>query len=229
MTSMLNLEASAPPKVQSREAKSQDVESREAKAQETKTQETKSREPIEQDPAPQAVSAAAATSDYEIVLGRAQIASWLFVGVVAVAICSSLAYLAAEKITAKKIAAASRPALPIAPPSQVATSPVAGSVELPAASILATPTTNQRPAGPLFAEPEMGKVYIQIAAVERGMSMLLTEGLRSHGFDSFVAPGPNDKVFRVLIGPLPDPAAFRQAMVTVNSMDLANFARKYEK
>ena len=75
----------------------------------------------------------------------------------------------------------------------------------------------------------MGKVYIQIAAVERGMAMLLTEGLRSHGFDSFVAPGPNDKVFRVLIGPLPDPAAFRQALVTVNAMDLANFARKYEK
>ena len=86
-----------------------------------------------------------------------------------------------------------------------------------------------KPAGPLFAEPETGKVYIQIGAVERGMAMLLTEGLRGHGFDSFVAPGPNDKLFRVLIGPLPDPAAFRQAMVTVNAMDLASFARKYEK
>jgi len=59
--------------------------------------------------------------------------------------------------------------------------------------------------------------------------MLLTEGLRSHGFDSFVAPGPNDKLFRVLIGPLPDPATFRQAMVSVNAMDLASFARKYQK
>ncbi len=93
-----------------------------------------------------------------------------------------------------------------------------------------TPLPNKpKTAAPLFAEPEMGKVYIQIAAVERGMAMLLTEGLRGHGFDSFLAPGPNDKLFRVLIGPLPDPAAFRQAMVTVNSMDLANFARKYEK
>ena len=75
----------------------------------------------------------------------------------------------------------------------------------------------------------MGEIYIQIGAVERGMAMLLTEGLRSHGFDSFVAPGPNDKLFRVLIGPLPDSAAFRQAMVTVNAMDLASFARKYQK
>ena len=210
---MLNLETGALSKVQSR-----DVESREAAGQ---------------DPAPQTVSAPVAASDYEIVLGRAQIASWLFVGVVAVAICSSLAYLAAEKIAAKKIAAISRAAVPTA---SVAPLPVAASTELPQASILVTPKPdltspgkNQKPAAPLFAEPGIGKIYIQIAAVERGMAILLTEGLRSHGFDSFVAPGPNDKLFRVLIGPLPDPATFRQAMVTVNAMDLANFARKYEK
>jgi cell division septation protein DedD len=206
MTSMLNLET---------ELKSQDIESREA---------------VEQDPAPQAVSAATEAPEYEIVLGRVQIASWLFVGVIAVAICSSLAYLAAEKITAKKLAPISRPApAPVAPP-------MVTPAELPQASILiapktdlATPVKNQKPAASLFADPEMGKVYIQIAAVERGMAMLLTEGLRSHGFDSFIAPGPNDKIFRVLIGPLPDPASFRQAMLTVNAMDLANFARKYEK
>ena len=215
MASMLNLETSVLPEVESRS-----VNSREAK----------STEAAEQEQAPQPLSAA---TEYEIVLGRAQIASWLFVGVVAVAICSSLAYLAAEKIAAKKIAAISRPA---APPAPVPPPPVAASAELPQASILVAPKTdlaslvkNQKPAAPVFGEPEMGKVYIQIAAVERGMAMLLTEGLRSHGFDSFVAPGPNDKVFRVLIGPLPDPAAFRQAMVTVNAMDLANFARKYEK
>jgi hypothetical protein len=220
MASMLNLETGALPKVESRDVKSRDV----------KPQAVESREAAEEEQAPQAVSA---TAEYEIVLGRAQIASWLFVGVIAVAICSSLAYLAAEKIAAKKIAAISRTAALLAP---VAPPPVAASAALPQASIVAAPKTdlaslvkNQKPAAPLFAEPEMGKVYIQIAAVERGMAMLLTEGLRSHGFDSFVAPGPNDKVFRVLIGPLPDPAAFRQAMVTVNAMDLANFARKYEK
>jgi hypothetical protein len=232
MTSMLNLETSAPPRVGLQNAESRDVKSRETKSPEAKSPET-----VAQDPAPPAVSAttaATATPDYEIVLGRAQIASWLFVGVVAVAICSSLAYLAAEKITAKKIAATSRPA-PITAPVPVA-QPVAASAELPAASILVAPKAdltslakNKKSAAPLFAEPEMGKVYIQIAAVERGMAILITDGMRSHGFDSFVAPGPNDKVFRVLIGPLPDPAAFRQAMVTVNSMDLANFARKYEK
>jgi hypothetical protein len=210
MASMLNLETSVLQEVESR-----DVESRGAAGQ---------------DSAPQPLSE---TADYEIVLGRAQIASWLFVGVVAVAICASLAYLAVEKTIARKVSAISRSA---APPAPAAPPTVAASVELPQASIVTPPKAdlaplakNQKTAAPLFAEPEIGKVYIQIAAVERGMSTLLAEGLRSHGFDSFVAPGPNDKVFRVLIGPLPDPAAFRQAMVTVNAMDLANFARKYEK
>ena len=35
-------------------------------------------------------------AEYELVLGRAQVASWLFVGVIAVAVCGALAYLAGE-------------------------------------------------------------------------------------------------------------------------------------
>jgi cell division septation protein DedD len=207
MTSMLNLETSALPEVESRQA-------------------------VGQDPVQQSVSATSTPDDYEIVLGRAQIASWLFVGVVAVAICSSLAYLAAEKITAQKLAAISTSISASAP----RTPPVAVPADLPQASILPPPKAdlaafgnNPKTAAPLFAEPEMGKVYIQLAAVERGMATLLVEGLRNHGFDSFVAPGPNDKLFRVLIGPLPDAPAFHQAMVTVNALDLASFARKYQK
>lgn len=99
----------------------------------------------------------------------------------------------------------------------------------PRADLASIVTNPRKPVAPLFAEPEMGKVYLQIGAVERGMATLLVEGLRSHGFDSFVAPGPNEKIFRVLIGPLPDPAAFQQAMVTVNALELASFARKYQK
>ena len=199
MTSILNLEPEAPPEV------------------------------TEQEPAPEP----SASGDYEIVLGRAQIASWLFVGVIAVAVCSSLAYLAGETITAKK---APRAAVVTPAPIPAPANPPAA-VQLPQASIVvpskvdltSIAKTAQQPAPPLFAEPENGKVYLQIGAVERGMARVLAEGLRSHGFDSFVAPGPTDKIFRVLIGPLPDPQAFRQAMMAVDALDLANFARKYQK
>jgi cell division septation protein DedD len=212
MTSILNLEFQAPPEVEPLEAP-------------------------EQDPAPEPPTG---TSEYEIVLGRVQIASWLFVGVIAVAVCSSLAYLAGETITAKKTArTAAIPAViskPVDAPVPVP-APAATPAELPQASILVPPKTDlasivktaNKPAPPLFAEPGAGKVYLQIGAVERGMAMILAEGLRSHGFDSFVAPGPNEKIFRVLIGPLQDPQAFRQAMAAVGALDLATFARKYQK
>jgi cell division septation protein DedD len=203
MTSILNLETRSIAEVESRECAVEDPE----------------------------LQPRSASTDYEIVLGRSQIASWLFVGVITVAICSSLAYLAGETIAAKNIAANSVAAIPAtAAPSLAATA------DVPQASILIAPkeepasaVANLKSAAPMFAEPETGKVYIQLGALERGMSMLLAEGLRSHGFDSFVAPGPNDKLFRVLIGPLADPAAFRQAMVTINALDLASFARRYEK
>jgi cell division septation protein DedD len=202
MTSILNLNA-APPEVETLDA-------------------------ADHNPAPEPPTG---TSEYEIVLGRAQIASWLFVGVIAVAVCSSLAYLGGETIATKKTA---RPA---GVPPAVIPVPASTSPALPQASILVPPKTDlasivkpaNKPAAPLFAEPEAGKVYLQIGAVERGMAMILAEGLRSHGFESFVAPGANDKIFRVLIGPLPDPQAFRQAMLAVDALDLSNFARKYQK
>jgi len=160
-------------------------------------------------------------SEYEIVLGRAQVASWLFVGVIVIAVCGSLAYLAGETVAAKRSvrAAAVAPA-PVAAPVPVA---------LPQASLLPKAEPSTKPTRPLVGEPELGKVYLQVGAVERGMAVILAEGMRVHGFDAFVAPGPNDKLFRVLIGPLTDPDAFRQAMLRVDALDLATFARKYQK
>jgi cell division septation protein DedD len=80
---------------------------------------------------------------------------------------------------------------------------------------------------PLFAEPKSGSVYIQMGAVEKGVSVIFAEGLRSHGLTAFVAPGPNEKIFRVLIGPLPDPAAYTKAKDVVDKIGLATFARRF--
>src|SRR6266567_142801 len=191
-------------------------------------------------PREQAAEVTPESPEYEIVLGRAQIASWLFVVVIAVAVCSSLAYLAGKSTSAKKAVAAASVAMP-APEaaSQPTPQPVAQPTpaSLPTVSILVPPKgdlpsilkTAAEPGPPLFAEPETGKVYIQIGAVEKGMATILAEGLRSHGFDAFVSAGPSERIFRVLIGPLPDPDSFRQAKAAVDAIDLATFARKYQK
>jgi cell division septation protein DedD len=81
---------------------------------------------------------------------------------------------------------------------------------------------------PLFADPVPGAIYIQTGAVEKGVAAVIAEGLRTHGLNSFVAPGPSGKIFRVLIGPFHDEQAYKQARKTVDSIDLQNFARSYQ-
>ena len=82
---------------------------------------------------------------------------------------------------------------------------------------------------PLFASPVPQAIYIQVGAVEKGVAVILAEGLRKHALDSFVAPGPSEKTFRVLIGPFPDAEAYQKARSIVAEIGLANFARRYQQ
>jgi hypothetical protein len=66
-----------------------------------------------------------------------------------------------------------------------------------------------------------------MGAVEKGVAVIFAEGLRKHGLVSFVAPGPSEKIFRVLIGPLPDPASYVKAKDVVDKIGLSTFARRF--
>src|SRR5437868_4802909 len=74
--------------------------------------------------------------EYEIVLGRAQIASWLFVCVIAIAVCSSLAYIAGKSAAVKQKPAAVSDVKPVvsAAPPELATPP-----QFPAVSMVVAP------------------------------------------------------------------------------------------
>ena len=72
-------------------------------------------------------------------------------------------------------------------------------------------------------------VYLQMGAVEKGIAVILTEGLRKRGFQACAAAGPNENVFRVLIGPLPDAEAFQRTKDGLHEIGLSTFVRRYEK
>src|SRR5712691_9254621 len=156
------------------------------------------------------------SGDYEIILGRRQIASLLFIAIVLAVVFSAVSYLAGSTAAAKPLKLAAAP------------SPAATSV-LPAEPVLPILKRDNKPEPPMFAEPLPGAVYLQMGAVDKGMAMVFAAGLRKYGFDGFVAPGPNEKIFRVLIGPLPDPDSFRRAKAAVDALDLGTFARRYQK
>jgi cell division septation protein DedD len=155
--------------------------------------------------------------EFEFVLGRRQIASLLFVSTIILMICVAIAYLAGKSIGAKAPVAEPVIAAAVSPPV------LARETEPPPIVL------NQEPAPepPIFAEAKNGSVYIQMGAVEKGVAVIFAEGLRKHGLQSFVASGPSEKIFRVLIGPLPDPASYVKAKDIVDKIGLSTFARKF--
>jgi cell division septation protein DedD len=82
---------------------------------------------------------------------------------------------------------------------------------------------------PMFAEPVGGGMYLQMGAVDKGAAAIFAEGLRKRGFPSFVATGPNATLFRVLIGPLRDAAAYARTKDALDRMGVNTFGRTYEK
>ncbi len=178
-----------------------------------------------------------APEEYEIVLGRRQVASVLFLATVILAVTCAIAFLAGKSLSPKAAEAASAvPAPKSAPPEQV---PM---IEATIEKSDAAPMTPLKPAAapkpivpagsdepPIFADPKAGATYIQMAAVEKGVAAIFVEGLRRRGFDAIVAPGPTENMYRVLIGPIPDPAAYTRTKERLDQIGLLTFGRKYEK
>jgi hypothetical protein len=157
--------------------------------------------------------------EFELVVGRRQVAGILFLVLVVVAVCSGGSYLAGKAISAR-----TEPAEQEIKIEQ----PPAAPAPLLEATIVPPPVAVKSPESPLFANPNPQAIYIQVGAVEKGIAMILAEGLRKHGLDSFVAPGPSTKSFRVLIGPFADAEGYQKARNIVAEIGLDSFARRYQ-
>lgn len=162
-------------------------------------------------PFPEVVEA----EEFEIVLGARQAASALFIATVILVVFCAASYLGGK-------ASSLHSTLSVPPP------PAVQPVILPAETIAPAPVAPD-PEPPLFADPSPETVYLQIGSVDKGIALLLTEGLRKRGFLGFAAPGPTPKTFRVLIGPLADAEAFRHTREAIDQIGLSAFARRYAR
>ena len=187
-------------------------------------------------PAEQAATATEPEQEFERVVGKRQIAAITFLVLVIVAVCSGASYLAgkatsqredpAQPLIRLEEAPAQIPMLEatIVPPASAPASP---SAPRPAASIPAPAAAAAE--APVFGSPVPKAVYIQVGAVEKGVAIVIAEGLRKHALNSFVAAGPNEKVYRVLIGPFADAQGYQQAQRVVDQIGLTSFARRYQQ
>ncbi len=185
-------------------------------------------------------------TEYEIVLGRRQVASVLFLATVILAVTCAIAFIAGKSMSPKGAdttpAVTAVPTRNAAPPARNAAPGQAPVIEATIEKRDAAPITPAKPVAPprpivpagsdeppIFADPKPGATYIQMAAVDKGVSAIFAEGLRRRGFDAIVAPGPSENMYRVLIGPIPDPAAYSRIKEQLDQIGLLTFGRKYEK
>lgn len=159
--------------------------------------------------------------EFEIVLGRGQVAVMLFLVLMVVAVFSGLSYFTGRKVSA----AATVARAPVtAKPAPAAPLPVAKTPEKSAAPAPIIPISSE----PVFRDPLPGEVFLQMAAVEKGVAGVFTEGLRRMGFPSIVAPGPSERIFRVLIGPVKSEAQMAQIRRSLDAAGLSTFLRRWE-
>jgi cell division septation protein DedD len=207
------------------------IEPEPAQAEEPVVSETAAAEPAGNEPI------AGGPAEYEVVLGRRHMAGVLFLAIFVVVIFSTLSYIAGKSINGWSAAAPATPQLIAGPPIPMVRATLAPPA-LPAP--IAQRPLPQLPAAPvrpvaagegpaLFADPIPHQTYIQMAAVEKGVAAIFAEGLRSHGLESFAAPGPNERIFRVLIGPLADDAAYKRAKSIVDQIGLSTFMKRYQE
>jgi len=164
-------------------------------------------------------SATSEPSEFELVLGNKQLLSVFFIVVVLLGVFFTMGYIVGRNsapvdAAARKSDAYERGNAPSSMPTAskapvtIAEEPAAR-VETPEAEAPAPKVETPAPAAskPIeipavsATQPEAGRTYLQVVSVARPQADALAEVLAKRGFHAFVAPGPNEKTFRVLVGP----------------------------
>ena len=169
--------------------------------------------------------------EFEFVVGARHLVGVSFVAVVTIAIFSTLAYMTGKAVSGSSPASPSlelKLSQPSPPQPSVDDQFAAYSASLPG-NLQNKAALSDSQQGSLFAEPQAGMTYIQMAAVEKSVAGVFVEGLRTHGLPSFAAQAPHSNIYRVLIGPLSDPRIYQRAKAEVDKMGLSTFARQYDK
>lgn len=130
--------------------------------------------------------------------------------------------------TPQQVAAAKPPAEKPAPAAP-APAPVAAAAkppaETPKPAAAPPPKPAAAPAG--VVQPEAGQAYLQVAAVRRPDAETLVNELRKKEFSAVVGPGPNETLFRVLVGPIREPAEIAKQRGRLKELGFDPIVKRY--
>lgn len=119
------------------------------------------------------------------------------------------------------------------PTPGAAASSAAQSVPVNSAPTQAAATTDRKPleVSPVttsVVQPIPGTTYVQVTAPMRPEGELIVEVLSKKGFHAILAPGPDEKRFRVLVGPMTDNSEISKAITDLEKLGFKGaFPRHY--
>jgi len=164
--------------------------------------------------------------EFELILGNKQLLSVFFIVIILLGVFFTMGYIVGRNSGAPDTAKRAAPVdgtSPARTDGQSAMAPPAASTPTPTVVEPVTPKPEPAPAAeapkvprkePIevtavtrsVAQPIPGQLYIQVLAVAKPEAEVLVDVLAKKGFRALVAPGPNEKIFRVLVGPAKDAA-----------------------
>ena len=184
-------------------------------------------------------------SEFELVLGNKQLLSVFFIVVILLGIFFTMGYVVGRNSspvdTARRTDTYERQNAPSAVPA----SSVPRDSAAPAASEASAQSAAQERSVPVapkaqtaaqkpieippvtVTQPQIGQTYLQVLAVAKPEAEVLAEVLAKKGFRALVAPGPNDKVFRVLVGPAKDASDTGRLKTDLEAAGFKPFVKKY--
>ena len=179
--------------------------------------------------------------EFELVLGNKQLLSVLFIVVVLLGVFFAMGYIVGRNSAPVETSRRAEPyvrtdaqsAMPERrPPPPTQPKPVldqdAASQAQAGAPAAAPERAKSIEVAPVStAQPEAGQTFLQVSAVAKAEAEILSELLVKKGFRATVAAGPNDKLFRVLVGPAKDTAELSKIKNDLEEAGFKSIVRKY--
>lgn len=149
--------------------------------------------------------------EVELVLGNKQLLSVFFIVVILLGVFFTMGYVVGRNSSPVE----AKQAEPYERKNASSAIPVAE----PATPVVAPPVT--------VTEPQAGQTYLQVLAVAKSEADVLAEVLVKKGFSALVAPGPNEKIYRVLVGPARDATDISKLKTDLEAAGFKPFPKKY--
>ena len=160
--------------------------------------------------------------EFELLLGNRQLMSVFFIVVILLGVFFAMGYIVGRNsspVTAPETASrrpdtpkpASVDASPARETPREAPAPAEAPKETATQQPAATPDAKPEPPAPAptrasaSSQPESGKTYLQLSAIDHDKAEIMVEMLHKKSFPAIAAEIPEKPgVFRVLVGPIPD-------------------------